>query len=107
MPVLEAHMPGREQRLSSTPGKPEPIHLVVHGYWVIVRRGLPELLELLEQSFDDRALFYVIEDRRRSSVQPTVERRGNPQDWVDQTFQIQRRKPKTKTGGGPPRRGDV
>ena len=55
----------------ATPGggphnKPQPRapKLVAAGYWVVVRRGRPNVKTLLELTFEGRSRFTIIEDRR-------------------------------------------
>lgn len=60
-------------------------------YWVVVRHGKRELLELLTVAFRGRRGFTVITDRRASSARPAHERRLNPDAWDGDDFFVAER----------------
>ncbi len=61
-------------------------------YWVIVRRGNPELLDLLSTAFRGRSGFTVIVDRRETASRwASLERRGQNDDWNDHNFFVAER----------------
>ena len=52
-------------------------------YWVVVKRGRPELFELLRGAFQQREGFTVVQDRRISAgEQAETERRGHEPGWT-------------------------
>lgn len=61
-------------------------------YWVVVKRGQPEVLELLTQAFGNRPLFAVIEDERRypSDAFPGPERRCGGELWTSLGFTVRK-----------------
>ena len=60
-------------------------------YWIVVRRGRADLLELLAAAFQGRRGFAVVEDRRTWQRNRQEERRSDLADWNDADFFVAER----------------
>ena len=60
-------------------------------YWIVVRRGRADLLELLVTAFRDRTGFAVVEDRRTEQRKRQEERRSALTDWNHTDFFVAER----------------